>query len=91
MLTVYKNLKDMGFTKIETQNKGDYKITEHGFKSIGKIKTEECQEVEGCTDLFTIKGDYRCFKRTNDGLLPGREQRRQFVRSNQSVRKNGVQ
>ena len=57
-------LENYGFKKVETSNKGHYHSIEE-YRMFGKIDTEECKEIEGCVDLFTIRSSKHDFKRTS--------------------------
>lgn len=60
---VSRLLENYGFKKVETNDKGHYHSIEE-YKIFGKIATEECKQIEGCVDLFTIRAEKNIFKRT---------------------------
>lgn len=59
-------LEKYGFSKVETNEKG-YHHAVSKYSTSGKIKLpfHACEEIEGVTDLMTVGGDFKLFKRTD--------------------------
>ncbi|MBE5739004.1 MAG: hypothetical protein E7354_04690 [Clostridiales bacterium] len=60
-------LSQYGFERVESKEKGHYH-TVSDYLPFRKIRTDSipvCEAIEGVTDLFTVGGDFKLFKKTD--------------------------
>lgn len=64
---VSEMLGKYGFDKVESKNQGNYHSVGNYIPFV-KIRVDdfpECKQIEGVTDLFTVGGDFKLFKKSN--------------------------